>query len=177
MNRSSFFLGLNLLFGGYLMAQTTLNAFEKDEAVSSMILKKPLFEIMTKAGLDASNPKDLKFINAIDAIDSIRVFATRNKDVSMALKASVDHYVSQNGLTMANNTSGHQFYKKYAGEKENINEFMMFSDDINRATFCWNKKRFNAIFVQLNGTNIRTENLWVIVEKLALPEELLLWNE
>ena len=177
MNKSIFFFGLNVLFGGYLMAQTTLNSFEKDAAMSSMVLNKPLFEIMTKVGFDTSNPKDLKFINAIDAIDSIRVFAARSKDVSMALKTSVDNYVSQNGLTLTNSKSGLRFYKKYGGEKENINEFMMFSDDVNRITFCGNKRKFDAIFVQFNGTNINTENLWVIVEKLDLPEELLLWNE
>ncbi|MEM1339263.1 MAG: DUF4252 domain-containing protein [Bacteroidota bacterium] len=177
MNKSIIFLALNFFVGGGLMAQTTLTSFEEDEAVSSVIFNKPLFDIMAKVGLDTSNPKDLKFINAIDNIDSIRVFATRSKDVSVALKASVDNYVSQNGLTLTNTRSGLRFYKKSDGKKENVNEFMMFSDALNRTKFFGSKRRFNTIFVQLSGTNIKMENLWVIVEKLDLPEELLLWNE
>jgi len=177
MNRLTFYLGLSLLFGGQLMAQTTLNSFEKDNEVSSIVLKKPLFGIMTKVGVDQSNPDDVKFANAIEAIDSIRVFAVSDKKVSEALRVSVEDYVSQNNLTFTHSQSGHRFYKKYDAENKEVSEYMMFSEGMDKTKLFGKKRRFNAIFVQLNGTNIDMKNVSAIVEKLDLPKGLLLWNQ
>ncbi|MEM1257214.1 MAG: DUF4252 domain-containing protein [Bacteroidota bacterium] len=176
MNRVTFLCSLTLLFGCQLMAQTTLNSFENHEEVSSVVLNKPLFEIMAKVGLDTSDSKDLKFISAIDNIDSIRVFATRDKNISVALRASVDDYVHQNSFTLTNDRSGRQLFEKYDDENKNVNELLMFSEERNRTTFFWKNRRFNAIFVQLSGTNITMENVSALVEKLDLPKELLFSN-
>lgn len=120
---------LIVLFLGSLPsnAQTVLDKYDGQESVSSVVVNKKMFELMSKVKMESK--EDQAYLNLIKKLDNLRVFKTSSSKTTSDMRITVDKYITTAGLEelMRVNEGGKnaKIYVKSAGNSQ-VNELLMF---------------------------------------------------
>lgn len=123
-------LGLSL--SGY--SQSVFDKFEENNEVTSLIVTKNMFKLMSKIDLSSEDPEAKEYLQLVENLDNIKIFSTGNVQVASDMKKTVEGY-----LTSGNNLAelmrvndGGQVIRFYVQEGKNENfvkELFMFLED------------------------------------------------
>lgn len=83
-------LGVSL--SGY--AQSIFDKFENNNEVTSLIVTKNMFKLMSKIDLSSSDPEAKEYLQLVENLENIKVFTTANTSVAAEMKKTVDSYLS-----------------------------------------------------------------------------------
>ncbi len=120
-------LASNVFFG-----QAAFDKFDGQEEVTSIVVNKKMFELMSKVKMDSSDKEAQQYMNLIKKLDNLKVYTTASTRVTTEMKAAAETYIKSNGLEelMRVNESGKNIrimVKSGASEGE-IKELLMFID-------------------------------------------------
>lgn len=121
----AFLIVSNLSFG-----QGNFDSFENERDVTSVVVTKNMFKLLSKMDLNSSDPEAKEYLNMVNNLDNIKVFTTENPVVSKRMNSAVSDYVTASknlGELMRINDDGKniRFYSK-AGPNENfVSELLM----------------------------------------------------
>lgn len=146
-------------------AQGAFDKFEDKEEVTSVIVNKKMFEMMSKVKVDAKDKEMQQYMNLLKKLDNLKVFTTSNSKVAADMKATVGSYLKSNPLEelMRVNNEGKtvKIYVKSGATENIVKELLMFIEGANG-------KGADTIVLSLTG-NFSLDEISMLTEKMSLP--------
>ncbi|WP_269237315.1 DUF4252 domain-containing protein [Flavobacterium flavigenum] len=144
-------------------AQSTFDKFDGQDDVTSVIVNKKMFDIMSKVKVDPSDKETQQYMNLIKKLDNLKVFTTKNAKIEADMKLSADKYIKTANLEelMRINDSGKnvKIYVKSGASDTKIKELFMFIDGA---------KNEDTVLLSLTG-NFDLNEIAVLTDKMKLP--------
>ncbi len=144
-------------------AQSAFDKFDGQDDVTSVIVNKKMFDLMSKVKVDASDKEMQQYISLIKKLDYLKVFTTKNAKVEADMKASAEKYIKTAGLEelMRVNDSGRnvKILVKSGASDSQVKELLMFIDGA---------KNQESVLLSLTG-NFDINEISVLTDKMQLP--------
>ncbi|OMQ10053.1 DUF4252 domain-containing protein [[Flexibacter] sp. ATCC 35103] len=144
-------------------AQGAFDKFDGQDDVTSVIVNKKMFDLMSKVKVDASDKETQQYINLIKKLDYLKVFTTKNPKIEADMKASADKYVKTAGLEelMRINDGGRnvRISVKSGATDSQVRELLMYVDGA---------KNDETVLLSLTG-NFDINEISVLTDKMQLP--------
>jgi len=146
--------------------QTVFDKFENQRDVTSMVVTKSMFRLMSKIDLSSNDPEAKKYLNMVENLENIKIFTTDNASTAADMKKTVDSYLkSSTSLSelMRVNEDGKniRFYIKEGKNENFVSELFMFLEDAN-------SKDSKAVIMSITG-NIDLRQISQLTSDLKVP--------
>ena len=144
-------------------AQGAFDKYDGQDDVTSVIVNKKMFDLMSKVKVDASDKETQQYIKLIKKLDYLKVFTTKNPKIEAEMKASAEKYVKTAGLEelMRINDSGRnvRISVKSGATDSQVRELLMYVDGA---------KNDETVLLSLTG-NFDINEISVLTDKMQLP--------
>lgn len=141
-------------------AQSQFDKFEDIEGVSSVIVNKKAFSLMTKIGADS----DPEYLKLIQNIDNLKVFATELPSVAQQMDTEIKKYLQTANLVelmrVKDEGSTVNIYIKEGQSEDYVKELLMFVKDGDKAG--------ETVIISLTG-NIDLKQISKLTKEMNLP--------
>ncbi len=111
-------------------AQTAFDKFDGQDDVTSIIVNKKMFDLMSKVKMETSDKEAQQYLKLIKKLDNLRVFTTTSVRAASEMKTSANSYMKTGGLEelMRVNDSGKniKIMVKSGSTDSQIKELLMF---------------------------------------------------
>ncbi len=147
-----------------IFAQVAFDKFEGQDDISSIIVNKKMFDLMSKVKMDTSDKEIVNYLNLIQKLDNLKVFTTTSVRATSEMKAAADKYIVSNKLEelMRVNEEGKniKLMVKSATANGKIKELLMF---IERGG-----KDNETVLMSLTG-DFDLDQISLLTDKLKIP--------
>ncbi|OAB78179.1 DUF4252 domain-containing protein [Cochleicola gelatinilyticus] len=114
----------------FATAQNAFDSFENEKDVSSVVVTKNMFKLLSKMDLDSKDPEAKEYLELVNKLDNIKIYSTSNPTVSTKMESSVAKYVSSsNGLAelmrVKDDGKNIKFYSKEGRNENFVSELLM----------------------------------------------------
>jgi hypothetical protein len=154
---------LVVLVSSPFFAQSAFDKFDGKEEVTSVIVNKKMFELMSKVKLDTSDKEAQQYMNLIKKLDNLKVFTTQNSSVEAEMKVAADKYIKTAGLEelMRINDKGRnvKIMVKSGTKDTQIKELFMFVEG---------GKGEDTVLLSLTG-DFDLNEISVLTDKMKIP--------
>lgn len=165
MSRNIFLSILFLLSSTFAFSQSEFDKYEDKDDVTTVIVNKKMFEMMSKVKVDTQDKEIQKYMNLLKKLENLKVFTTDNTKVASEMKATIMNYLKKNPLEelMRINDDGKKvnIYVKSGASENIIKELLMFIDSPS-------SKDNQAVILSLTG-NFNLDEISALTEKMNLP--------
>ncbi|CAM1353978.1 DUF4252 domain-containing protein [Tenacibaculum insulae] len=124
----AFVITSNLSFG-----QSMFDKLEDIDEVSSVVVNKDAFEILSKFNVESSDNEAMEVFNMIKDLKELRVFSTENDKTASEMESMVKKAVSKSNLIelmrVKDKNSRVKIYVKSTKNKDFVSEVLMFVKD------------------------------------------------
>lgn len=79
-------------------AQSAFDKFDGQDDVTSIIVNKKMFDLMSKVKMEASDKEAQQYLSLIKKLDNLKVFTTKSTRVQNEMKATANSYIKSTGL-------------------------------------------------------------------------------
>jgi hypothetical protein len=144
-------------------AQTAFDKFDGQDDVTSIVVNKKMFELMSKVKVDTSDKEAQQYMNLIKKLDNLKVFTTKSTAVETDMKATADKYIKTAGLEelMRINDKGRtvKIMIKSGTKDTQIKELLMFVEGA---------KDSDTVLLSLTG-DFDLDEISVLTDKMRIP--------
>lgn len=148
-----------------LFAQSAFDKYDGQENVTSVIVNKKMFELMSKVKVDGSDKEAQAYMALLKKLDNLKVFTTNSNKTASDMKSTVGNYLKSNPLDelMRVNDSGKKvnIYVKSGATSSQVKELLMFIEGVN-------VKGNETVLLSLTG-NFDLDEISALTEKMRLP--------
>ena len=148
-----------------LFAQSAFDKYDGQENVTSVIVNKKMFELMSKVKVDGSDKEAQAYMALLKKLDNLKVFTTNSNKTASDMKSTVGSYLKSNPLDelMRVNDSGKKvnIYVKSGATSSQVKELLMFIEGVN-------VKGNETVLLSLTG-NFDLDEISALTEKMSLP--------
>ncbi|WP_338407921.1 DUF4252 domain-containing protein [uncultured Flavobacterium sp.] len=152
------------LVSNAFFAQATFDKFDGQDDVTSIIVNKKMFELMSKVKVDASDKESQQYMNLIKKLDNLKVFTTSSVRVTADMKAAANKYVKSAGLEelmrINNNGKNIRILIKSGASDSQIKELLMFIEGAS--------KENQTILMSLTG-DFDLNEIAILTDKMRIP--------
>ncbi|MDR7211379.1 DUF4252 domain-containing protein [Flavobacterium piscis] len=163
MNKNLIITVILAFFTHAFYAQNAFDKFDGLDDVTSVIVNKKMFDIMSKVKVDSSDKETQQYMDLIKKLDNLKVFTTKNAKIEADMKLTADKYIKTANLEelMRINDSGKnvKIYVKSGATDTKIKELFMFIDGA---------KNDDTVLLSLTG-NFDLNEIAVLTDKMKLP--------
>jgi len=146
-----------------IFAQTAFDKFDGQDDVTSIIVNKKMFDLMSKVKVDASDKETQQYLALIKKLDNLKVFTTKSTRVEGEMKLVADKYIKSAGLEelMRVNENGRniKILVKSGSTDSQIKELLMFIEGA---------KNDDTVLMSLTGTFDLNE-ISILTDKMRIP--------
>lgn len=144
-------------------AQGAFDKFDGQDDVTSIIVNKKMFDLMSKVKMDASDKEAQQYLSLIKKLDNLKVFTTKSVRVENEMKASANSYIKTAGLEelMRVNDSGRniKILVKSGSTDSQVRELLMFIEG---------GKGEDTVLMSLTG-NFDLNEISTLTDKMRFP--------
>ncbi len=79
-------------------AQAAFDQFEGQDDITSVIVNKKMFDLMSKVKMDSSDKETMQYLNLIRKLDNLKVFTTTSVRATADMKTAAEKYIKTGGL-------------------------------------------------------------------------------
>ena len=137
--------------------------FDGQDDVTSIIVNKKMFELMSKVKVDASDKETQQYLSLIKKLDNLKVFTTKSTRVEGEMRVAADKYIKSAGLEelMRVNENGRnvKILVKSGTTDSQIRELLMFIEGA---------KNDDTVLMSLTG-NFDLNEISILTEKMKIP--------
>ena len=114
----------------YMSAQDAFDSFEFEREVSSVVVTKNMFKLLSKLDLESNDIEAKEYLELVNNLDNIKIYSTENEEVGARMDVAVATYLSQSpGLSelMRVKDSGKniKFYSRNGKSDNYVSELLM----------------------------------------------------
>lgn len=110
--------------------QSIFDKLENIDGVSSVVVNKDAFEILSKFNVNSGDNEAMEVFNIVKELDELKVFSTENRSIATKMENIVKSSVSKNSLTelmrVKDEESRVKIYVKSTENKNFVSEVLMF---------------------------------------------------
>ncbi len=117
-------------------AQDAFDSFEDENDVTSVVVTKNMFKLLSKMDLNSSDPEAQEYLELVNNLENIKVYTTENAEVAARMDAAVKKYIAgSKGLSelmrVKDEGKNIKFYSKEGSDENHVKELLMhFYGDI-----------------------------------------------
>lgn len=152
-----------ILVSSPFFAQSAFDKFDGQDDVTSIVVNKKMFELMSKVKVDASDKETQQYLNLIKKLDNLKVFTTKSTRVENDMKLTADKYIKTAGLEelMRVNENGRniKILVKSGASDTQVKELLMFIEGV---------KSEDTVLMSLTG-NFDLNEISVLTDKMRIP--------
>jgi Domain of unknown function (DUF4252) len=152
------------IFTSTFFAQSTFDKFDGQDDVTSIIVNKKMFDLMSKVKMEASDKEAQQYLKLIKKLDNLRVFTTTSVRAASEMKASATSYMKTGGLEelMRVNDSGKniKIMVKSGSTDTQIKELLMFMEGTGKGN--------QTVLMSLLG-DFDLNEISVLTDRMKLP--------
>ena len=152
------------LIANPFFAQSAFDKFDGQDDVTSIVVNRKMFDLMSKVKVDASDKQTQQYMNLIKKLDNLKVFTTSSSRATADMKSVADKYVKTVGLEelMRVNDNGKniKILVKSGASDSQIKELLMFIEG--------GGKTNETVLMSLTG-NFDLNELSVLTDKMKIP--------
>lgn len=152
-----------VLVSSPFFAQAAFDKFDGQDDVTSIIVNKKMFDLMSKVKVDVSDKETQQYLSLIKKLDNLKVFTTKSTRVEGEMKIAADRYVKSAGLEelMRVNDSGKniKISVKSGAKDSQIRELLMFIEGA---------KNDDTVLMSLTG-DFDLSEISVLTDKMRIP--------
>lgn len=113
-----------------ITAQNAFDSFENEKDVTSVVVTKNMFKLLSKMDLNSDDPEAQAYLNMVNSLNDIKIFTTENPSVAQRMDAAVNSYLSSSrglGELMRIKDDGQniKFYSKEGKDVNHVSELLM----------------------------------------------------
>ncbi|THF49841.1 DUF4252 domain-containing protein [Flavobacterium supellecticarium] len=154
-----------IIMPSMVFAQSPFEKFADQDDVTSVVVNKKMFEMMSKVKMDASDKQTQVYINLLKKLDNLKVYTTSSAKPASEMKSSVTAYLKANPLEelMRVNDNGKnvKIYVKSGATSSQIKELLMYIEG-------GSGKGNETVLMSLTG-NFDLDEISALTEKMKLP--------
>ena len=114
-------------------AQGSFDSFENEKDVTSVVVTKNMFKLLSKMDLNSQDPEVEDYLKMVDNLETIKIFTTDNPDVAARMSAKVKSYVALNKelselMRVKDDGKNIRFYSKQGATENLVSELLMHLD-------------------------------------------------
>jgi hypothetical protein len=151
------------LISSTFFAQAIFDKFDGQEGITSIIVNKKMFELMSKVKMDSSDKETQQYLSLIKKLDDLKVFTTKSAKLESEMKVVADKYIKTAGLEelMRVNEDGKsiKILVKSGASDSQIRELFMFIEGA---------KNDDTVLMSLKG-NFDLSEISVLTNKMKIP--------
>ena len=152
-----------VLVSNAFFGQNAFDKFDGQDDVTSIVVNKKMFELMSKVKMDASDKQAQQYLNLIKKLDNLKVFVTTNSTWASEMKATAGKYLKTASLEelMQVNDKGKlvKIFVKSGATDSQIKELFMFIEGSGKE---------ETVLMSLTG-DFDLDELSVLTDKMNLP--------
>lgn len=154
MNSKNFLMALviTIMLPLTAFAQSTFDEFEDMDEVTTVVVNKRAFDLMSKMGVDTEEGKE--YVEMVKNLNSLRVFATESTAIAAKMKAKVNSYLKTANLSelmrVKDKEANVKIYIKEGKDEDHVRELFMFVDGISKHMKGESRKA-EAVIVSITG--------------------------
>ncbi|WP_438861663.1 DUF4252 domain-containing protein [Flavobacterium maritimum] len=152
-----------ILVSSPFFAQGAFDKFDGQDDVTSIVVNKKMFELMSKVKVDASDKETQQYMNLIKKLDNLKVFTTKSTRVEGEMKVAADKYIKTAGLEelMRINENGRniKILVKSGAKDSQVRELLMFIEG---------GKNEDTVLMSLTG-NFDLNEISILTDKMRFP--------
>lgn len=152
------------VFPAVFFGQAAFDKFDGQDDVTSIIVNKKMFELMSKVKVDATDKSAQPYLNLIKKLDNLKVFTSGSTRVSSEMKVTAEKYMKSAGLEelMRINDGGKniKIWVKSGAKDSQIKELLMFMEGTSKGN--------ETVLMSLTG-DFDLNELSVLTDKMRLP--------
>jgi hypothetical protein len=152
-----------VLVSSQFFAQAAFDKFDGQDDVTSIIVNKKMFDLMSKVKVDTSDKETQQYLNLIKKLDNLKVFTTKSTRVEGEMKVAADKYIKTAGLEelMRVNDSGKniKILVKSGAKDSQIKELLMFIEGA---------KNDDTVLMSLTG-DFDLSEISILTDKMRIP--------
>ncbi|HLU81388.1 MAG TPA: DUF4252 domain-containing protein [Flavobacteriaceae bacterium] len=116
-------------------SQGAFDSFENENDVTSVVVTKNMFKLLSKMDLDSSDPEAQAYLRMVNDLDNIKIFTTENPDMAKKMDNAVAKYVAESknlGELMRVKEDGKNiwFYSKEGKNENFVSELLMHLEGV-----------------------------------------------
>jgi len=121
-----------ILLPAMFFGQSVLDKFDDHDDVTSVIVTKKMFELISLLAVDTSDKEALEYQELIKKVDNLKLYSTTSKRASSEMKTAYGKYMKSAGLVelvrINENGSSVKIAGKSATEQNKLKELLMFME-------------------------------------------------
>lgn len=147
-------------------SQNAFDSFENEKDVTSVVVTKNMFKLLSKMDLNSSDPEAQAYLKMVDNLDNIKIFTTENPAVAQKMDAAMTKYVAASkdlGELMRVKDDGKniQFYSKEGKNENYVSELLMHLNGLVDG-------KTTTVIMSITG-NIDLKQISKLTEELKVP--------
>jgi alpha-acetolactate decarboxylase len=162
--RKSIVVLVIMLLPTVFFGQAAFDKFDGQDDVTSIIVNKKMFELMSKVKMDASDKEAQPYLNLIRKLDNLKVFTTNSSRVTADMKATSEKYIKSAGLEelMRVNDNGKniKISVRSGANDSQIKELLMFMEGSSKGN--------ETVLMSLTG-DFDLNEISVLTDKMRIP--------
>lgn len=116
-------------------AQNVFDVFENEKDVSSVVVTKNMFKLLSKMDLDSNDPEAKEYLEMVDNLENIKIFTTDNPVVATKMSTTVQKYLKGNTslselMRVKDDGNTIRFYSKEGASENFVSELLMHMDGV-----------------------------------------------
>jgi len=153
-----------VLVSSPFFAQAAFDKFDGQDDVTSIVVNRKMFDLMSKVKVDASDKETQQYMNLIKKLDNLKVFTTSSARMTADMKSTAEKYIRTAGLEelMRVNDNGKniKILVKSGATDSQIKELLMFIEGGSKAN--------ETVLMSLTG-NFDLNEISVLTDKMRIP--------
>ena len=114
----------------FVSAQNTFDVFEDEREVSSVVVTKNMFKLLSQLDLESNDPEAKEYLELVNNLDNIKIYSTENKEVAERMDAAVATYLSKSPklselMRVKDDGKNIKFYSKEGKSDNFVSELLM----------------------------------------------------
>ncbi|WP_130736540.1 DUF4252 domain-containing protein [Flavobacterium sp. J27] len=154
-----------MVFTSVAFSQSVFDKYEDKDNVTTVIVNKKMFELMSKVKVDVKDQEAQQYLNLLKKLENLKVFMTGDAKLAGDMRGTVTSYLKSNPLEelMRVNDDGKKvnIYVKSGASENIVKELLMFIE-------APGDKDKQAIVLSLTG-NFNLDEISALTEKMNLP--------
>ena len=126
---------LLLLTPIFSQAQSLFDKYDGQDNVTSIIVNKKMFDLMSKVKMEASDKEAQKYLALIKKLDNLKVFMTSSAKTATDMRANVEKYQKTSNLDelmrVNDGDKNVKIYVKSGSSDSQVKELLMFIEGVN----------------------------------------------
>lgn len=158
------FMFAAVIFSVSVSAQGAFDKFDGQDDVTSIIVNKKMFDLMSKVKMDASDKEAQQYLNLIKKLDNLKVFTTKSTRVENEMRTAASQYAKTANLDelMRVNDGGKsiKIMVKSGAKEAQIRELLMFIEG--------GGKNEDTVLMSLTG-DFDLDEISLLTDKMRFP--------